>query len=105
VTAPNKDQPLRRVHLAGADVIVEGRWMRQLCQWCGYRLIDEDLTRVAVPSGQSGALPHFEIGAWICVEGVNPTAFSVVDAPGEDKYPAGACFDDVVPALSMVSAE
>jgi hypothetical protein len=34
--------------------------LRQRCAWCGYLLIDYDLSRVMVPTGQEGSGP----GAW-----------------------------------------
>lgn len=57
------------VHIAGAKVEVGGRWLRQLCAWCGYTLIDYDLTRIAVPVGQDQTPPTWTIGALVAVDG------------------------------------
>lgn len=35
-------------HIAGADLTIAGRRMRQRCAWCGAVLIDMDLARVSV---------------------------------------------------------
>lgn len=36
-------------HVAGLDVLFQGRWQRQRCAWCGAVLVDNDLSLVAVP--------------------------------------------------------
>jgi hypothetical protein len=35
------------VHLAAPHVIIDGRYLRQRCLWCGAILIDYDLSRLA----------------------------------------------------------
>lgn len=61
-----------KVHIAGIPIRVESE-LRQLCAWCGYRLIDMNLEHIAAPNGLS------EIGAgpltW------SPNALVAVDGP------------------------
>lgn len=86
-------------HLAGAPIYVEGHFMRQLCQWCGYRLIDVDLRNIAVPEEDAGKpFPEWEVGAWIQVDGPR---WSVVQNE-EGKMPPDACMRDVSPLLKAV---
>ena len=76
-------------HLAGPDLTVDGRWMRQRCAWCGEVLLDYDLARVAVPVGQPGPSP-FEIGKFIEVTSGNPKMSTALDWDS-DKLPETAC--------------
>lgn len=50
-------------HIAGLDVVLEGRYMRQRCAWCDEILIDLDLTLVAVQVPEDGSAPTGP-GAW-----------------------------------------
>lgn len=38
-------------HIAGAQMVMFGRYLRQRCEWCGIILLEYDLARVAVPEG------------------------------------------------------
>lgn len=58
-----------KVHIAGIDVTVNDRWLRQRCAWCGLVLVDYDLTLVAVPVGQEGPPARWTIGALVAVDG------------------------------------
>ncbi len=44
------------VHIAGFAIQV-GSELRQLCAWCGHRLIDVDLSCVAAPMKEDGSPP------------------------------------------------
>lgn len=57
------------VHIAGAKVEVGGRRLRQLCGWCGYTLIDYDLSRMAVPIGQDPTPATWTIGVLVAIDG------------------------------------
>lgn len=57
------------VHIAAPHICIDGRYLRQLCAWCGHRLVDYDLDRVAVPVGQEGPLPTWPTGALVEVDG------------------------------------
>lgn len=57
-------------HIAGAEIVIGGRYQRQICSWCGAALVDNDLAMMASADG----LPP---GAWKCgtlvdVSGLNP---------------------------------
>lgn len=73
-------------HIAGLDITVEGRHLRQRCAWCGHVLIDEDLTRVMVPEGSESTLPSWPAGRLVTVDG----GVSFVHEEGE-KLPDDAC--------------
>lgn len=95
-------------HLAGAPITVEGRYRRQLCQWCGYRVEDVDLANVAVhcPDGDvRDPFPSWEIGAWIRIDG---PCRSVVEPEtndaGEPRMPGDSCMRDVSPLLTVVES-
>lgn len=82
------------VHIAGAAVNVGGQ-LRQLCAWCGYRLIDVDLSCVATPMPEDGSEPEpyrtWEAHALVEIEeSPGVTRSSVVQAH-HGKLPANAC--------------
>ena len=88
------------IHLAGITITVEGRFVRQRCSWCGVLLTDMDLANTMIQEG-SGRVPKgWETGAWVRVDGTNPTWYSVVESP-LDKFPPGSCLDDVSPVERM----
>jgi hypothetical protein len=64
------------VHIAGLPIRFENH-LRQRCGWCFAILIDEDLTRIAVPVEQLNANGGFEPATWpidslVEVSGDNP---------------------------------
>lgn len=81
--------PKSRSHLTGPAIVVSNRWQRQLCVWCGERLVDNDFTLVAV-AGPWEPPAAFPPDKWVRVGGHNPTMYSVLDDTGE-KYPEDAC--------------
>lgn len=74
-------------HIAGLDVQI-GQLLRQRCGWCGATLIDEDLSRVAVPVGQNPRPPIWEVGGLVTVDG--SASYTVPHVAG-DQLPAGSC--------------
>lgn len=50
-------------HIAGLDVTLEGRYMRQRCAWCDEIIMDYDLAMVAVQIPEDGSEPQGP-GAW-----------------------------------------
>lgn len=86
-----------KVHLAGIPITLEGRYVRQLCSWCGHRLIDVDLSNVMVPEGQAGGFATWEPGKWVRV---NPPVTEPLEAG--NCIPPGACTEDVLPRLQIV---
>lgn len=73
------------VHLAGNDVLIEGRVI-QRCLICGYKLVDVRLDRIAILSTRENdtSLPVFSVGHLIEVSGTNPLSF--IDK-GDTKQP------------------
>jgi hypothetical protein len=89
-----EELPLEVVHIAGAPVAI-GPLVRQLCGWCGYRLVDVDQRRMAVPAGQEGAPATWEYGDLVGVRGPMSRVIEHVDgAP----LPLSACsFESLMP--------
>jgi hypothetical protein len=63
------------VHIAGVDLNVHGRYVRQRCSWCGALLLDYDLARISrvLEPGEDPAAPWqpatFAVGAQVAVAG------------------------------------
>lgn len=74
-------------HFAGPDVQV-GPLLRQLCAWCGHRLIDYDLRRVGFQVGDDPRPATYPPAALVTVDGGMKTV-SQHDDP--DTLPPGAC--------------
>lgn len=70
------------VHIAGLDLTIEGRYLRQICAWCGEVLLDYDLTRCASMDGSPPAM--FKVGVLVEVDG---NMRSVIEGP----LPDNAC--------------
>lgn len=75
------------IHIAGLDVTVNDRYLRQRCAWCGATLINYDLTRVAVPVGQDPRPGTWPVGDLIAVDG--PMSYGVLLDGG--RLPEGCC--------------
>jgi len=60
-------------HVAGVEVVWDGRYQRQRCSWCGKTLIDYDLQRVAVLLPEDGSDPTppavWPVGAIVRTDG------------------------------------
>ena len=85
----------QRIHIAGFPVRVGGKG-RQLCAWCGERLVDIDYERTMVApnaDGTPGEGPRFfEINELVAVEGTNPRAMYVVQLDdGDNELPVLSC--------------
>lgn len=80
------------VHIAGHTVTI-GSQIRQRCAWCGAVLIDEDLSRVAVPIEDAGRpFPTWPTGELVEVERVGiMRATRLVDHTDGDQLPDNAC--------------
>ncbi len=76
---------MSETHVAGLDITVNDRYLRQRCAWCGAIIIDIDLTRIGVPEGQDPRPATWQIGALIRKDG--PYRYIVED----EKYPDDAC--------------
>lgn len=80
------DEPA--VHIAGPPITINGRYQRQLCAWCGHRLLDYDLANVAVPDDQPGPPATFPAGRLIQVIGAMAVTLEQGDG---DELPDGCC--------------
>jgi len=91
-------RPASVTHIAGIDVEVQGRFLRQRCSWCGEILIDEDYANIAMP-GEWKKPGHFEIGRLVRVHAGNPKHQEVL---GDETLPDDACAA-VGPGLGVTS--
>lgn len=80
------DEVFGVVHIAGHAVNI-GDLLRQPCAWCGDRLVDYDLARIAVPEGQSGPAT-WPVNALVLVDGGMK---AVVKQPADGRLPVNAC--------------
>lgn len=84
-------------HLAGSDITIDGRYLRQRCAWCGAVLLDYDLDRVGytadtpVEERRPGTWP---VGSLVRIDG----AMSV--AVDEEKLPLDSCAQ-IDPAVTL----
>lgn len=81
-------------HIAGMDITIGGRRLRQRCAWCGAVLLDYDLTRVAVAvepgqEDEPAKMATYESGRLVRVTGDSPRVFELLDETG--KLPDDAC--------------
>lgn len=92
------------VHLAGPDVTVDGRFVRQLCSWCGARLVDLDLARVYVVEVNGSRGPsRWEPGSWVRVrERGKLTSYDVVRLSDGERYPEESCMAVEAATLAKV---
>lgn len=70
-------------HIAGFAVILDGRFQRQICAWCGEILIDNDLSKMASTDGRAPAF--WECG---CIVEVDGNCSSKLDV---DRLPDNSC--------------
>jgi hypothetical protein len=78
-------------HVAGPDVTVDGRYLRQRCVWCSTVLLDYDLERVAVmtePGREAEPLATWPAGSFV---GVDDGCSYVVPAPDDGTLPRDSC--------------
>lgn len=80
-------------HIAGAQLHLFGRYLRQRCDWCGVIIIEYDLARVMVPEGQTTGTPAmWPVGGLIRVDGhMSAEVESVEDEPGVFRLPMDSC--------------
>ncbi len=74
-------------HIAGNDVTIDGKdghFLRQRCGWCGAKLIDLNLTLVAVPVDQPGPPATWPVGSLVTIDGVASVAMGNVDVLPDD---------------------
>lgn len=100
------EAPATISHLAGPSTFY-GSQVRQLCQWCGFRIIDQDLSLVAYAicgevvnemddgpvvcqlgpdhrDGHSTTPPPYPVWTgWVEVTGVNPKVYSSLEWDSE----------------------
>ena len=79
------------IHIAGMQIDIGGRYLRQRCSWCGFVLIDYDLSMMAfaVEPGEEPKPPAmWEVGALVLVDGAMST--TVEHADGE-RLPPTSC--------------
>lgn len=52
---------------------------------------------MAVPEGQDLKPGFWQVGAWVAVEGTNPTSSYLIKPDGEDLFPDESCMSRDVP--------
>lgn len=90
-------QPVGVSHLVGPDITFQDL-LRQRCVWCGVAIVDEDLSRVMVASGDAGEpgeapVLHWTPGSWVRIVPGNPSTVSVIETD-EGIAPDDACMRD-----------
>ena len=84
-------------HLAGSFVMVDERYLRQLCAWCGHRLIDVDKldTQIDVPAGKTFAEVHgtWDVGSMVEADEVVSRLQQTLDG----SVPANSCMREHKP--------
>lgn len=90
------------IHIAGLEVRI-GPLQRQLCAWCGLRLVDNDLRNIASTDGSAPRV--WEVGGLVEVTPGNPTWYAALPHPEGGKLPDNACCPPEArrPTLSLVS--
>lgn len=89
-------------HIAGAQLHLFGRYLRQRCDWCGVIIIEYDLARVMVPEGQEGTPAMWPVGALIRVDGhMSAEVEAVEDEPGVFRLPMDSCAFDPKTQVGM----
>ena len=90
-------------HVAGVELTVEGRYLRQRCSWCGAILCDYDLTLTMVPEGQRGP-SGWQVGAWIEIEGTDVGHLMRVVEQPDGKFPPNSCMaQEITPPPRIVA--
>lgn len=88
------------VHIAGYDVVIDERYLRQRCAWCGAVLIDYDLALVAVKAdpGEPPAGPGcWPVGSLVKV---GPGISYTVSLEDNDRLPDDCC-TNLDPAVTL----
>jgi hypothetical protein len=78
------------IHIAGIELRI-GPLQRQLCAWCGERLVDNDLRNIAVPEGQDPHMHAWELNGLVEVMPGNPALYAALPHPDDGKYPDNGC--------------
>lgn len=79
------------IHIAGFPLRIGNR-VRQLCAWCGERLIDDDLDAMAFAPGSDSTVRTFEVNALVSVERTAGLVSTGVFAhPEGEPLPVGSC--------------
>lgn len=82
-------------HIAGGQLNIHGRYLRQRCDWCGIILVEYDLERVAVPVGQPFLPAMWSTGALVRIDGhMSAEVEAVEESPGVFKLPMDSCTFD-----------
>lgn len=84
------EEPRVVTHIVGVEIVVEGRWLRQVCSWCGKILTDYDLANMA--SSDDKPIKGWPVGVLVDVSGINPVCMSL-NTHEEGKLPKTFCGD------------
>jgi len=89
LAATGRSRTVPVTHIAGADIIIGGRRLRQRCSWCGAILLDYDLANVAVqvvPGDEAMPPATWPVGRLVRVRGGMSESL-----PESDQLPDDAC--------------
>lgn len=90
------------VHIAGGQLSIGGRYLRQRCEWCGEKLIDYDLARIAVPIGQPWEPAMWTPGELVWVDGSGSCVYESVHMEnGETRLPMNCCVFNPLTQVGM----
>lgn len=80
------------VHVAGTVLTLQDRYIRQLCAWCGHRLVDVDLERVEVLEADVGRpFSTWPVGSLVEVYGSMSVVLAEADEARSGVLPERSC--------------
>jgi hypothetical protein len=71
-------------HIAGADILIGDRRLRQRCSWCGAVLLDYDLATVAVAGDDPSPPATWPVGRLVRVDGAMSTVLEETEELPDD---------------------
>ncbi len=75
-------------HIAGATIVIGGKYLVQRCSWCGIAIIEHDLEHTAVMGDGKEICRGWE--GFVRIEGDGPTMYSGVEVE-DGKLPDDFC--------------
>lgn len=82
-------------HIAGAQLNMFNRYLRQRCDWCGIIIIEYDLERIAVREEDRSLPAMWRVGSLVRIDGYMSAEVEAVEEEiGQFKLPMDSCAFD-----------